>query len=145
MTIALGATGIAYLVVPAVPLGIVGIQEDATSEFLLRTQGVPLVACGVLVGAIAARGSAFLVGVGLLVAAAYLIVSSLIDVAAFLAGIVGLVSVPSAIVRILAGVVCLVVLRRAWRGVRAAADERAGSSPAADSPVAEPVTGVEEP
>jgi hypothetical protein len=127
--IALGVTGVAYIVVPAAALSIVGIEATATTEFLLRTQGVPLLACGLLLIAISTRGPG-IVGIGLLVVAAYLLVSSVIDLAAFISGIVGLAAVPSALVRILVGVACLFVARRARRKAREAERAAAAATPA---------------
>ena len=44
--VALVAVGIAYVVVPGAALGIAAIEATSTTEFLLRTQGVALVAAG---------------------------------------------------------------------------------------------------
>jgi hypothetical protein len=129
--IALGVTGVAYLVVPAAALSIVGIEATATSEFLLRTQGVPLLACGLLLIAISTRGPG-IVGIGLFVVAGYLLVSSVIDLAAFISGIVGLASIPSAAIRIVAAVACVLVARRARRKAREA--ERAAAATSVPEP-----------
>jgi hypothetical protein len=100
------ATGLAYLAVPGVALGIVGLESSPTSEFLLRTEGVPLLFGAALLWAIRAGGHR-LVRIALRALAGYYIVSSAIDLAAFGEAVVGPASVPSAVVRIAIGVACL--------------------------------------
>ena len=51
-TILFAITGAAYLVIPGAALGLVGIASAATSDFLIRTEGVALIcAAGVIWGA----------------------------------------------------------------------------------------------
>lgn len=105
------ATGIAYVLVPGASLGIVGIASTPTSDFLLRTEGVALLFGGAML--LVARGRA---DPGALAAlAGYLIVSSVVDAVAFAQGIVGPASVPSVVVRVGAGVLCLGVAVRSRR------------------------------
>ena len=108
------AIGLGYLVAPAVMLSIVGINASPTTDFLMRTEGVALL-----------TGAGFLVAVGtggsrqmrlvLFSLAAYYIVGSLVDLAAFNSNVVGPASAPSAAIRIAVGVLCAVA---AWRAAR---------------------------
>ena len=84
-----GVSALAYFVAPAASLRIVGIASDPTERFLLRS-----LRNGLVWGAIT-----------------YLVASSLVDLAAYMGGIVSGLSVPSAAVRI-ALAVWLVVLQR---------------------------------
>ena len=102
----LAGSGIAYLAVPSLALGIVEIESSPDSEFLLRTEGVALLfgaalVWGLLIGDARARR------VGLVALAGYYTLSSLLDLTAFAQGIVGLASVPSAAIRIAVGAICL--------------------------------------
>lgn len=104
------ATGAMYVVVPAVALDILDIETTATSEYLLRSHGIALLFGGlVLLVAIAGRLPAAV----LLALAAYLVGSSVVDVAAFAQGFAGPATVPAAITRIGLGVLCgAVAVRR---------------------------------
>ena len=99
-------TGVAYLVVPGLALGIVGIASVATNDFILRTEGVALLCAGAIIWVtqgLAAPG----LRVVLLALAVYFLLGSAIDLAAFVQGVVGPLSAPSAVVRILLGGACL--------------------------------------
>lgn len=99
------ATGLAYLAMPDMALGIVGIESSPVSEFLLRTEGVPLLFGSVLVW-IVRDGGGREVRIALIALAAYYVASSVIDLAAYAEGVVGPASVPSAFVRIAVGAAC---------------------------------------
>ena len=103
--------GVAYLVVPSLALGIVGVSSVATNDFLLRTEGVALLCAGGIIWAtqgLAARG----LRIVLFSLAIYYLLGSAVDLIAFMQGIVGPLSVPSAAARILLGVGCLVEVFR---------------------------------
>ena len=104
--VALVAVGIAYVVVPGAALGIVAIDATPTTEFLLRTQGVALVAAGAFLLLVPSTRS-WRTRSALLAVAAYLIAGSVVDVRAYLDGIVGSAALPSAVVRIAAGALCI--------------------------------------
>ena len=104
--IALALAGVAYLVVPNAMLGIVGIDGDPTSEFLIRTEGVALVAMAALVLFVPVDTGSRTRG-ALLALAGYLVVGSILDLSAFADGIVGPASVPSAAARVSVGAVCI--------------------------------------
>ena len=104
--VVLAVTGAAYLVVPDAALAIVGVDADATNAFLLRTEGVALLAMAGLVTA-TIGASRRTVKTALVALAGYLVVGSLVDLAAFAQSTVGPASVPSAAIRIALGIVCL--------------------------------------
>lgn len=106
------ATGIAYLLVPGSALGIVGIDPTPTAEFLLRTEGVALLFGGAM---LVATRSAPAQGGQLAALAGYLVLGSVVDAVAFTQGIVGPASIPSAVIRVAAGLLCAVLAVRAWR------------------------------
>ena len=113
-TVAFAVTGLAYLVAPGLALSVVGVSSAATSDFLLRTEGVALLCgAGVLWAARDARPSGM--RVALLSLAVYYILGSVVDLAAFAQGIVGVASVPSAVVRTALGVLCLFATARLGR------------------------------
>jgi hypothetical protein len=102
---------LAYFVAPAASLRIVGIASDPTEQFLLRTLAAALLAFVVSLWLAAVRPSTSLrngLGWG---AITDLVASSLVDLAAYMGGIVSVLSVPSATLRI-ALAVWLVVLQR---------------------------------
>ena len=92
-------------------LSIVGIPAAPTTDFLMRTEGVALLTGAGLLWAVR-DGSSPQRQIALASLAAYYIVGSLVDLAAFNDGIVGTASVPSAVIRIAVGVLCAVA---AWR------------------------------
>jgi hypothetical protein len=112
--VVLAATGVAYLAVPGLALGIVDIESTPTSEFLLRTEGVALL-FGAAIVWVLRDGDLRAQRIGLLALAAYYVFSSLVDLAAFAQGIVGPASVPSAAIRIAVGAICLAA---AWNSGR---------------------------
>ena len=104
-------SALAYFVAPAASLRLVGISSDPTERFLLRTLAAALLAFVVTLWLAAARPSTSL-RYGLVWGViTYLVASSLVDLAAYMGGIVSGLSVPSAIGRI-ALAVWLVVLQR---------------------------------
>jgi hypothetical protein len=117
-SIALAAAGLAYLLVPALALGIVGVTSSPESDFLIRTEGVALVFGAVIIWALR-DGDVRAHRIGSLALAGYYIGSSVVDLAGFAQGIVGPASVPSAVIRITVGIVCLWAAWRDRRGVSA--------------------------
>lgn len=103
-------TGAAYVAIPGAALGIVGIVSSPTSEFLLRTEGVPLLFGAALLWAVRDGGHR-VERVALLALAGYYVLSSVIDLAAYADGIVGPAAIPSAGGRIAVGAICVAV---AW-------------------------------
>lgn len=110
-TAAFVVTGLAYLLVPGVTLSIVGIESAATTDFLIRTEGVALLTVAGLLFAVR-DGSTSVMRVAMPVLAFYFIVGSLVDLVAFGQGTVGNTSVPSAAARVGLGVVCLYAVTR---------------------------------
>lgn len=104
--VVLTVAGVAYLAVPGLALGIVAIPSTPANEFLLRTEGVALLFGAGMVWVLRdadVRARRF----GLLALAGYYVLSSVVDLAAFAQGIVGPASVPSAVIRIAVGAICL--------------------------------------
>jgi hypothetical protein len=104
-------TAIGYLVLPGVMLSVVGVASDGTADFLLRTEGVALLAGAIFLWA-ARSGPPGLMRVVLAGLGVYYVLGSLVDLAAFAQGLVGPASVPSAAVRILLGVLCFMAAGR---------------------------------
>jgi hypothetical protein len=103
--------GLGYLVAPSTMLSIVGIAAAPTTDFLIRTEGVALLTGAAFLWAVR-DGTSSQRQVALASLAAYYIVGSLVDLAAFNDNIVGSTSVPSAVIRIAVGVLCA---EAAWR------------------------------
>jgi hypothetical protein len=111
LLVVFGATALAYFVVPAASLRVVGIASDPTERFLLRTLAAALLAFVPPLWLAAARPSTSLRYGLVWGVVTYLVASTLVDLAAYLGDIVSGLSIPSAAVRIvLAG--WLVVLQR---------------------------------
>jgi hypothetical protein len=111
LLVVFGATALAYFVVPAASLRVVGIASDPTERFLLRTLAAALLAFVPPLWLAAARPSTSLQFGLVWGMITYLVASSLVDLAAYMGDIVSNLSIPSAAVRIvLAG--RLVVLQR---------------------------------
>jgi hypothetical protein len=111
LLVVFGATALAYFVVPAASLRVVGIASDPTERFLLRTLAAALLAFVPPLWLAAARPSTSLQFGLVWGMITYLVASSLVDLAAYMGDIVSNLSIPSAAVRIvLAG--WLVVLQR---------------------------------
>lgn len=92
-------------------LSIVGIDAEPIANFVMRTEGVALLAgAGFLWAVRAGTSRQRQVALGSL--AAYFVVGSLVDIAAFNDNIVGPASVPSGVIRIAVGALCAVA---AWR------------------------------
>jgi hypothetical protein len=124
-------TAIGYLVVPGVMLSVVGLTSTDTSDFLIRTEGVALLAGAIFLWA-ARSGSSGLLRIVLVGLGIYYVLGSLVDLAAFAQGLVGAASVPSAAVRILLGVLCFVGV------VRITDDGRDEGVPPSDGPAGSP-------
>jgi hypothetical protein len=105
--LAFGITGLGYFVVPAAMLSIVGISPAATTDFLIRTEGVALLAGGGMLWAVR-DGPPSQLKLVLAALAVYHIVGSLVDLDAFGQGVVGSASIPSAGIRIVIGGLCVV-------------------------------------
>lgn len=103
--------GFGYLVVPSAMLSIVGISAVPTTDFLMRTEGVALLTGAGFLSAVR-EGTAGQRRVALASLAAYYVLGSLVDLAAFNGNIVGLAAVPSAAIRTAVGILCSVA---AWR------------------------------
>jgi hypothetical protein len=103
--------GLGYLVMPSAMLSIVGIDASPTTDFLMRTEGVALLTGAGFLWAVR-DGTSRQRQIALLSLAAYYVVGSLIDLAAFNSNIVGTLAVPSALIRSAIGVACAVA---AWR------------------------------
>jgi hypothetical protein len=103
--VAFAVTGVGYLVVPGTMLSVVGITSVATTDFLIRTEGVALVTAAVLIWSVreAPPGTVRMALLGLTF---YYVVGSIVDLGAFASAIVGPASVPSALVRIVLGLGC---------------------------------------
>jgi hypothetical protein len=106
-----GLSALAYIVAPAASLRVVGIASDPTERFLLQTLAAALLAFVVPLWLAAARPSTSLRSGLVWGVITYLVASSLVDLAAYMGGIVSGLSVPSALGRI-ALAVWLVVLQR---------------------------------
>lgn len=106
--------GLGYLVAPGAMLSVVGIPSSATVEFLMRTEGVALLAgAGFLAATIDARPARQWIVLASL--AAYYVLSSLVDLMAFSDGIVGSLAVPSIVVRVIVGALCALAAFRSMR------------------------------
>ncbi len=114
--IAFAVTGLGYLVAPGTMLSVVGIESAATSDFLIRTEGVALIAGAGFLWAVR-EGTPTQFRLVLLSLAFYYFVGTLIDLTAFDHGVVGTASVPSGVARVAVGSACLVAV---WRASRAA-------------------------
>jgi hypothetical protein len=106
-------TGLGYILGPGAMLSVVGIESTATTEFLIRTEGVALLAAaGFLSATIDASPRRQWIVLASL--AAYYFLSSIVDLLAFNDGIVGSMAVPSVAIRVVVGALC------AWAAVRSA-------------------------
>jgi hypothetical protein len=122
--IVFAVTAIGYLVLPGVMLSVVGVASSGTADFLIRTEGVALLAGAVFLWA-ARSGSPELIRTVLAGLGIYYVLGSLVDLVAFAQGLVGMASVPSAAVRILLGVLCFVAVARVTAADRAGEMRRA--------------------
>jgi hypothetical protein len=111
LIVVFGVSALAYFVVPAASLRVVGIASDPTDRFLLRTLAAALLAFVPPLWLAVARPSTSLRYGLVWGVVTYLVASSLVDLAAYMGDIVSGLSLASAAVRIvLAG--WLVVLQR---------------------------------
>jgi len=131
--IAFVAIGLAFAIVPGVPLGVLAIAASPATEFLLRSEGVALVATGLLLVLVPPARS-WRTRFALLAVAAYLIVGSVVDLRAYLDGVVGTAVLPSAAIRIAAGALCVLAAIARARPATTTADgpPTATTSPTAD-------------
>jgi len=106
-----GATGLLYLVAPGAMLAVTGATSSATTDFLLRTEGVALL-CGAGVLWAVHDGTARQLRLALVALSGYLVLGSFVDLAALTGGVVGTAAVPSATVRIVLGGVCVFAATR---------------------------------
>jgi hypothetical protein len=113
-SVVFAATGLAYLAAPGLALGIVGIPSSTTSDFLLRTEAVPPLFGAAMTWAIRDGGRREQ-RIALVALAGYYILSSVIDLAAVAQGVVGAASVPSAVIRIAIGTICVAAAASARR------------------------------
>ena len=95
------ASALGYLLAPENMLSIVGMESTPATDFLVRTVAAALLA--LTPGAWALRKRTATSGQrGVLVGlAVYMFASSLVDFGAFVDGIVGFVSIPSIVIRVL--------------------------------------------
>ena len=107
-----GVSALTYFVAPAASLRVVGIASDPTERFLLRTLAAALLAFVVALWLAATRPSTSLRHGLVWGVVTYLVASSLVDVAAFVDGVVSGLSIPSAAVRIVLAVWLVVLQRR---------------------------------
>ena len=113
-SVVFAVTGLAYLLVPGLALSVVGVPSAQTSDFLLRTEGIALLCgSGVLWATSDARPRGMSLALGSL--AVYYVLGSAVDLVAFAQGVVGPVSVPSAVVRIVLGGACILTAARLTR------------------------------
>jgi len=105
-------SALAYFVVPAASLDVVGIASDPTERFLLRTLAAALLAFVVPLWLAAARPSTSLRYGLVWGVVTYLVASSLVDLAAYMGGVVSGLSIPSAVVRIVLAVWLVGLQRR---------------------------------
>lgn len=109
--VAFAVAGALMVIVPTAMLNVVDVPTDSNTEFLIRTEGVALLFGAVVLWAVRdARPQAM--RVVLLGLAGYYILSATVDLAAYSEAIVGTASLPSAVVRIVLGLVCLVAISR---------------------------------
>ena len=98
-------------------LSVVGIGGTPTETFLIRTEGVALIAAAGLLWA--ARGSnQARMRVILISLATYYLIGSAVDLMAFRDGIVGSLAVPSIAIRVVVGSLCLFAAARTDRADR---------------------------
>jgi hypothetical protein len=130
--IVFAVTAVGYLVLPGVMLSVVGVASNGTTDFLIRTEGVALLAGAVFLWA-ARSGPPRLIRIVLVGLGIYYVVGSLVDLAAFAQGLVGTASVPSAAVRIFVGALCFMAVATVTAAARAGevrrAEDPAGSLP----------------
>ena len=112
LLVVFGVTVLAYFVVPAASLRVVGIASDPTERFLLRTLAAALLAFVPPLWLAAARPSTSLRYGLVWGVVTYLVASSLVDLAAYMGDIVSGLSIPSAAVRIMLAVWLVVLQRR---------------------------------
>lgn len=100
-------SAIAYLFIPSTMLRFVGMDGESQSIFLLRTLGAALLALSPITWSARRRDRSPGQRMILIGLATYMFASSLVDLVAFVDGVVSFVSVPSIAVRVGLGVVLL--------------------------------------
>ena len=109
--VAFAVTGALMVIVPSAMLNVVDVATDSNTEFLIRTEGIALLFGAIVLWAVRdARPPAM--RIVLLGLAGYYILSATVDLAAYSEEIVGTASLPSAAVRIVLGLACLVAIGR---------------------------------
>lgn len=109
-----GGIGLAYLLVPAAALSIVGIESDQVRDFLMRTEGIALLFGAAVLWPLR-NGGRDVDRPVLLALAFYYAASAAVDALAFASGVVGPASVPSVAVRLGVAALCLLVARSRHR------------------------------
>jgi hypothetical protein len=110
-------TGVGYVVIPGSMLAIVGVASTPTNDFLIRTEGVALLAGAGFLWAVHG-GNRRQLSITLAAFSGYYVLRSVVDLAPFNDGVVGGASVPSAGVRIALSAICLLLAVRLDRGLR---------------------------
>jgi hypothetical protein len=112
LLVVFGVTALAYFVVPAASLRVVGIASNPTERFLPRTLAAALLAFVPPLWLAAARPSTSLRYGLVWGVVTYLVASALVDLAAYMGDIVSGLSIPSAAVRIVLAAWLVVLQRR---------------------------------
>lgn len=112
--VAFAATGLGYVIAPSALLAVVDIDQTPTAAFLLRTEGVALIAAAgflwATLGCDPTRQRVVLISL-----AAYYLLGSAVDLMAFREGIVGSLAAPSVVIRVVVGGLCLLAAARSSR------------------------------
>jgi len=109
--VAFAVSGALMVIVPGAMLNVVSVPIDANTEFLIRTEGIALLFGAVLLWAVR-EARPPITRIVLLGLAGYYILSATVDLAAYSDETVGTASLPSAAVRIVLGLACLVAIGR---------------------------------
>ncbi len=107
----IAASAAGYIFVPSSMLSVVGITGTAESNFLVRTLAAAYVALLPIIWAVI-KNKSNLRSVVISSLGLYMIVSSAVDLQAYMQHIVGSASVPSIIFRTLLGVVIILLARK---------------------------------
>ena len=109
--VAFAVSGVLMVIVPGAMLNVVDVAIDSNTKFLLRTEGIALLFGAVILWAVRdARPPAM--RIALLGLAGYYILSATVDLAAYSDQTVGTTALPSAAIRIVLGLLCLVAIGR---------------------------------
>ena len=105
-------TSIGYLFAPAKMLSVVGIVSTFEMDFLIRTLAIALLALIPSVWAVRNRDNSSTQRAVLIGLAGYMFLSSAVDFHAYLQHIVGVVSVPSVIFRVVLSAIIFWLIQR---------------------------------